>query len=495
MATKASALAFHHALTALAEDLTWFLACPEIRVLHIATSTTERPLVVTQVALSEGHGHNRSNFFVLEDAHTKDDDGWMARARQIAAIHEQHTARWAASGVSLHPILPVTKGKRDLVEAGWQLKQCLEAQRDVAELDGLVVVLAPSVLEKAKAFVKDIELLLQTPSLAPVRYIVVEVGKELALPLEKSFGKAVMCTECIVDPRQSSQEQNAMLAAAAVAPKGASPEASAGFAAPNEDMVAPPCCGKPARGSALSAEQKELLTKETGPSTALGGEAGELVRQRVAGAALAAREGRYRDAIALQNEALEPCREDVQYACILELILAAYQFSAGDRDEARETFADVVSRSEAAGLAAIAVQAHFGLAAMHAIKKDFRRSVSHYARAGVLAKEGQSPTLAIEAYRAAGQDALRGHAKKAAVIAWRNALAVADEAAAEAVKHSSAATVARALAKALRKGGSVDEADCLVAQADEYETGVRKTPEVTPTKAEPSDSEPSDVSE
>jgi len=454
----------------LDKDLTWFIKSPQIRVLHVATSGTERPVVMEQVAMAEGHGHNKSPFFVLEDAHTKDEDGWAARAKRIVAIHQERREFLAKEGYALDPVTPVAESKGGLIEAAWYLERCLEAQREVAVLDGLVVVLAPSVLEKAKDFAKDILSFVQTPSLERVRYIVVELGSELLRPLESALGEAMMSTTCVVDAARYSQEQDAALAAAAAAPVGAAPEVSAG-AAGAKDVVTPARHGKPPREKALSPEESEQLTKDMGPEAALLGEGGARLRQRVLGAALAVKEQHFDKAITLQNEAIQQCTDAglMQHAYILELTLATYLLHAGDKKQSRATFESVVSRSEVAGCTDVAIQALLGLGAVLALGKDFKESMRRYAHAASLAEKLPSPVLAIEAYRAAGQMALREHAEEAAVEAWKRALAVAKVSPPQDVAHSSAATVARALAKVMQSNGSLAAADSLLAQADEYE--------------------------
>ena len=462
----------HHVYEDLGEDLTWFLACPEMSVLHIATSLAERPGVMQQVALAEGHG--QSPFFVLEEAYTKDDDGWVARAEQMTVIHQARREAMAKVGISLGKILPVVPGKNNLAVFGWQLKQCIKAQRDIAEFNGLVVVFAPTVLEKAKNWVRDIVLMTQTPSLEAVRIIVIELGNTLVKPLQQAFGEAVMGTECVVDPARLRQEQKGLLAAMASAPEGASPEVSIGCAGP-KDVVA--CFGKPLRDSALSAEQSELLTKEFGPAAALVGAKGARLQRQIAGAALAAQEGRFHEAVTLQNEAIEACTAAglVQHALILELALANYLLGAGEKEQAGKTFESVASRAEAAGALEVAAQALVGLGAVLATQKDFEASVRRYAQAGRLAAVAQSPIFAMEAYRAAGQLALRNHAEKAAIIAWKQALEIAKASPGPALGHSSAPEVARALAKVMQKRRSFAAAKSLLAQADEYEA--RKTAE------------------
>jgi hypothetical protein len=460
----------HRVFADLAEDLTWFIKCPEIRLLHIATTGTERPVVVHQLALTEGHGHNKSPFFILEDAHTKDEQGWMARAERIAVIHDARRTAMASEGYRLPPIPALVHGAEPLAAMAWQLQQCLEAQHGIPELDGLMVVLAPTVLEQPQAFADSVLALVRAPALSNVRYVVIEMGDALAKPFSDALADAAMTSECAVDPAAYRQEMSDALAASAAAPVGASPEVAAGGAGP-KDVIAPPRFGKPPRDAAFTPEQEATLAKELGPAVALLGASGALLRQRVAGAALAMQERRFAAAIALQSEAATQCLQAglVQFACILEVALAAYFLHAEDRARSRATFESAAQRAEAAGLFDVAAQALLGLAAVLVIHGDLEGSTARYARAGELAQKGEMPILAIEAYRTAGQVALRAHAEGPAVIAWKRALTIAEGAPPEALAHSSAPTVARALAKVMQSRGSFDAAQSLLDQADEYE--------------------------
>jgi hypothetical protein len=460
----------HRVFAALADDLTWFIKCPEIRVLHVATSGTERPVVVHQLMLTEGHGHNRSPFFVLEDAHTKDDDGWMARAERVAVIHGARREAMAKEGYALRPIPPLAHGGAPLPAFAWQLEQCLDAQRDVPEVDGLVVVLAPAVLERPTAFAESVLSLVQGPSLARVRFIVVEVGDEVAVPVSSKLGDAAMCVACRVDPAHHRREQSEALAASAAAPLGASPEVSAGRAGP-KDVIAPPRHGKPPRDAAVSPEAQELLSKELGPAVALLGASGARLRHRLSAAALALQERRFGEAIALQSEACKQCLEAglSRLGCVLEITLATYLFHAGDVSRSRSAFETAASRAEAFAFADVTAQALLGLAAVLVVARDVEGATRQYVRAGELAETAGLPLLAIEAYRTAGQIALQARAEEAAVIAWRRALAVAEVTPPEPRGQSSAPTVARALAKVMEDRGSFASASSLLAQAEEWE--------------------------
>ncbi len=422
------------------------------------------------MALTEGHGHNKSPFFVLEDAHTKDEDGWLARAERVGVIHEARREAMATEGYQLAPIPALVHGGNGLASMAWKLEQGLNAQQSVPELDGLVVVLAPTVLEQPESFANDVLTLVRTPSLTRVRYIVVEVGNALTEPLASALGNAAQFSDCIIDPMVYRREQTETLAAAAAAPVGASPEVSMGGAGPKQ-VIAPPRHGKPPRDAVPSPEQKDLLAKELGPAVALLGPGGALLRQRIAGAALALQQQRFAAAIELQTAACKQCLEAglLRFACILEVTLAAYLLHAGEPARARTAFETAAARAETNGLFDVAAQALLGLGAVLIIQKDPERSTATYARAGELAQKAQEPLLAIEAYRTAGQVALRARAEAAAVAAWKRALTIADGAPPDVLAHSSASTVARALAKVMEGNGSFAAAQSLVAQAEDYE--------------------------
>ena len=460
----------HRVFATLADDLTWFIKCPEIRLLHIVTTGTERPVVVHQLALTEGHAHNKSPFFVLEDAHTKDDPGWMARADRIGVIHEERRTAMATEGYRLPPIPALAEGAEPLAALAWQVQQCLDAQKGLAELDGLMLVIAPTSLEQPQAFADSVLALVRSPAMSQVRFIVVELGSLLAKSFAIALGDKLMANECAVAPSVYRQEMSDALAASAAAPVGASPEVASGGAGP-KNVIAPPRFGKPARDAAFTPEQEALLAKELGPAVALLGPSGALLRQRIFGAALAMQERRFGEGVALQSEAAAQCFAAglVKIGCVLEVTVAGFLLYAGDGARARAAFGAAAERAEAVGLFDIAAQALLGLAAVLVIQGDLEPSTAAYARAGELAHKGEMPILAIEAYRTAGQVALRAHAEGAAVTAWRRALAIAEGTSPDALASSSAPTVARALAKVMQRNGSFAAAQSLLAQADDYE--------------------------
>lgn len=467
----------HAVFSALAADVTWFFLAPEIRVLHVATSGSERPVALHQLTLSEGHPHNRSPFFVLEDAHLAIESGWLARAERMAVIHAERRELLAKEGMSLGAIPALVHRPNELATFGEQLRQCLAAQRSAKELHGLVVVLAPGVVEESAALVTSIVALTKEPDFADVRFIVLELGDTLAPGIEKALGsEAVLRARCEVDPEVYRREHLAAMAAAASAPVGAAPEQLAGGAAPKG--VVPP--DQMTGGPTLD---PKLLEKELGAAAALMGAAGVALRQDILGAAVAVQEGKGARAIELQTKAVRACAGLPRLSCLLELILATYHLSAKNNAAATKTFEGVAARAEKLALLDIAALAFTGMGAVLAAsesRNDTRDAIGCYTRAGELAERNGEPMLAIESHRMAGQLAARMKAENGAIAAWKRALAVASTAAPEVAAFSSAPLAARALAKVLQTQGSLAAAKALLDQADEMERGVPEAPEPSP---------------
>lgn len=282
----------------LADDLTWFIKCPELRVFHVTTSPADRALVLALVARTEGHAHNRSPYFVLEESITSDDIGFRSRAHRIAATHAERRALLAKEGIALDPVAEVDDAAAPVVAFAGQLDGCLRAQANAKELHGLTVVLAPTIVQKGTTFVDELVRLVRTPQLALVRWILIEVvPAPLCAPLQSALGEAMLTATALVPEAERRADMEARLAGMAAAPAGASPQVQLGFAGPR-NVIAPPRFANLGRNP-QSPEVKALLAKELGPLAALVGEGGALLRRQIAGAALAARDGRHAEAAAL----------------------------------------------------------------------------------------------------------------------------------------------------------------------------------------------------
>jgi len=459
------------------EDLNWFIMCPEIRVLHIATGAGERATVVQQVAIAEFHGDNRSPFLVLEDAHTETDDGWLARTDRVRAIHEGRRKSMKEEGYQLHELLtPAEYHGNPVAVFAWTLVQALEAQRAVPELAGLVVVLAPTALENPGTFGESVQSFLRVPELSKVRFITIELGDAAAEHVLRGLGETGLRSACTVDPAETYRAQARLLAAMAAAPAGASREVSMGGAGPR-DRVAPPRARELEPKPPQSPEMAEAIAREIAAGAALVGGSGALLRRRITGAALAMGERRHVDALRLTSAACAQCWQQglLKLGCILETSMGTFGLAAGQSAYAEQAFQTAASRAEHHGLPDVASQALSGLGAALVLQGKLHEGAAAYSRAGEAAERAQVPMLAIEAYRSAGQVSLQAGVEGAAVATWQRALGVAGQAGPEVAGASSAPIVARALAAVMQRHGSHAAANSLFEQADQYERAAAAT--------------------
>ena len=222
--------------------------------------------------------------------------------------------------------------------------QCLKAQQGISVLDGLVVVLAPAILENSDDFTDSLLALMTQSSLAKVRWMVLELGDTVAKRLSRAKPGAVMLARCEVDPGIYRREHLAAMAAAASAPQGASSMQLAGGAGPKGVLA--PDDREAAQRAALA---PELLERELGPLAVLTGPSGITIRQDILNAALAMQEADPARAVALQAKAVLACAAIPRLASTLHLTLGTYQLEAGDAAAARHTFQEVAALSEGAG--------------------------------------------------------------------------------------------------------------------------------------------------
>ena len=466
--------------------------------MHIATGGDERPVVLEQVRLTEAHACNHSPFVVLEDAHTPEEPGWLMRAYRARTIHELRREAMAPEGYALGELPPLGDLGDPLAVFGVTLEQCLAAQASVPELAGLVVVLAPGVLEDAEALVIALLRLMSVDSLASVRFIVLELGSSAVPFLMRAFGsQAVMASTCIADAGEpedpasapAKRDQRALLAAAARAPVGASPEVRAGYAGA-KDVVAPTRAGQPPRDAPLAPEVQEQLARDLGPETALAGPLGAEVKRDILGAALAMQEQRYPDAIRMQAGACERCLGAgmAKLGAVLAITLATYRLHAGDSEGAIAGLGATVARASEDQMFDVLAQAHLALAAAFASSGAQVDSAVHYVLAGEAAEKAEAGLLAVEAYRLAGQLALAAGAEDVAVASWHAGLEVASGLPAEAARGSSAPLSARSLAKVYLARGDRASAATMLARAEVFEAGVAPGDGASPPKPGPAQS-------
>jgi tetratricopeptide (TPR) repeat protein len=459
-------------LRALAEDAAWFTRNKTLRLLHVVAPSDLRESVIGVVMGQEFHADNLSPFLRLEDAYSARSQRWEARALRV---REQHAARCEAMAKegqelpALPPLLP-EKGS-PLTAFAVLLRQVVDAR--CPPLDGLVVVLAPTRVEDARDWQRDVRVLLDAPRLSEVRWVVVEPECSTLDPVLEALGGRGLSNTCQVDEEALQEELGRMLDAASGAAPDAPGPAQVGAAWPR-GVVPPRRIGQPSP----SPDRVEASLKELGIAPGIAGEPGRQLRQKVLLAAQALRKGKV-EAIRLQREARDLCLQAglTREALLMDLVLAGYLTHLKQPAMALEQYEATFSRAKAERMLQMAAQAQLGMGALHLLDRKPELAASAYLRGAEAAKEAGIALLAIEGYRLAGQALMDMGKEPLAVQAWRSALAIAEQAPAAEAKASSAAETARALAAICRKHGLAAQASALEAQSLQLEQGEASPPQ------------------
>jgi len=448
--------AYARPLRDLYEKLTWFVRAKQVRLVHIVADSDLRPGALKVAAAMEFHPDNPSPFLVLEDA------GWPERTERARALHDAR--RETMASLPALPARPV--GLAPLPGFAAQLQQIVRARCE--PLDGLVVVLAPTRIEDEERWASDVEQLVLAQPLLPIRWIVVESGQQTLDALVQRLGDQALSVSCRIDREEERRDLDRQLDAMAECPASAPAAARAGAAWPKG--VKPP--ERPGTTKA-SPDVRSEIARRLGPAAALLGEGGAELQRKILGAAKAAREQRGPDAVRLQREARDFCRAAglEQEAIILELGLGAYAIQFGDRKLASRVYQEATEHAKQAALWDLAAQGQMALGALALVDKQVPSAVGAFARAAGHAQRSGIALLAIESWRMAGHAALKAGDEPSAIKAWRAALDVAGAAPPAEAAVSSAAETARALAEVCRKHGLKQQADALLAQADQLESG------------------------
>ena len=458
-------------LERLVDELRWFADAKELRALHVHTSPAMRLSVLQHIAAEEHFPGNRSAYLLLEAPAEGDDLGWAVRGEELAVDH----AELKETLEKLDP--PVLLGELRVAATGASSSQgallsfastLLSALGSLVDpLDGLVVALCPAWVNRDKEWKRDVAELLRQPTLAAVRWILVDVDEPLLQPLVRSFGEAGHEVDARVDPEEAAQDLASMIDQMKSAPAGASPAQLAGGAGPR---VAPP-----PRWDAVDdggAEASAARLNELGVPAALADTEGMRAMQvDVLSAAQSAQAGDFAGAIRHQGaacakaEALKLGRERL----VLELVRGGYLLQGGAVDAAARELEGLRDRCVAQSEHDLAVQAQMALAASLLLRRKRTDAAAAYAEAGRLGHATGSTILAIEGYRMAGQLLIDDGNVEQGAKAYGRALEAADAGEPLDRALSSAPDVARALAGVYRKHNLRVQAESLDAQAARLE--------------------------
>ncbi|WP_338872420.1 hypothetical protein [Myxococcus stipitatus] len=450
-------------LERLHEEATWFARLKTLRLMHVTTSMQLRDSVLEECAALEFHPDNLSPLFLLEGAHTTVEDGWTARAEQLRLTHEARREALATEGSTL-PALPAPPAKRTPPAAHFalQVHQVLNAKCE--PLDGALMVLCLSRVEKPRHFEDELRELVMDPTLEDARWVVVETDVCSLPRLLKELGEDALQVDAREDEARKHDAVKWLLA--------------------EDEEPAPPHAGT------------KSITPQLPPSRAVA------LRAEVMKAAMAFREGRRHDALKHQAAAVRMCVEWrlPAEATSMELILGSYLAAMAEDKEHRalaiKSYAAAAHTAREAGLPQEEVQALLSLGALQLqpvslgsrlTGRHVEEAAATYARAGRVAEDAKLSLLAIEGYRIAGQLAAgrRGMKEQAAPL-WSRALWIARGLPPSEAQATSAHEAARALAAHYRKNGDTTLADSLEAQALHLEEGTSpttSTPTPTPSPA------------
>ncbi|MBZ0116562.1 MAG: hypothetical protein K8H88_06200 [Sandaracinaceae bacterium] len=449
-------------LRKLYEDAGWFARARELKLLHVQCSSTLRDAALRVLAATEFHADNRSPFVVLAETHTVADDGWETRSKRIVKHWDERFAASMLDGLELGELEQrAPTSSAPLVAFGVWLARVLDALRP--PLKGLVVVLAPTRVEDAASFERDLTELVARRELRAVRWMVLELGNAPLGGLIASLGSAALSCRCAEDT--DALDRDLATIAGGMDPVANGP-ARSGAAWPRG--ILPPSRPGERTPTRAQEEQRDLDLAAAGINVVLAGPDGTRMKQHMLLASVAARKQASADAFTHQLAATRIAYDAgaTREALLQHLVLAGYYHSFGHVPEAEREYATVAQRAEEWGCALETAQAHLALALFAALGKRHAEAAEHYSVAAVAAQRADALTMAIECWRLAGQLAVELGLETRAIECWRRAIELVHEGTVELAKASSAPEAARQLARLLRSRGLHAQADALDLQAN-----------------------------
>ncbi|WP_224240705.1 tetratricopeptide repeat protein [Hyalangium gracile] len=449
------------------QDASWFTRARELKLLFIRSSGDLRSSLLKLLPAMELHYDNRSPWIVFEDSRTDEEDGWQARTNRLVQAWEKRREQLAEEGLQAPalPSLPAPASNTRPGKARPPEERVAGFARTASALlrilpspqSGLVVVLAPSIVENVPALEEELGRLLASADLKDCRFVLLlDADVDVPKTLLKGCGPRALTCECIVDSKSQDKDLEAMLAQE-------TPLAGPRGVVPPRRIDDPP--DEPS-------EERDAALRAAGINPAFVKDAPHL-RKLVFGAALAMKQGRGPDAVRLQREAKELAErlEMHQVRVICQMTLASYLSGLGQRDKAVRELEDAVACAEKHALLEQASQAYLALGLLHALGKKPPEAAKAYSQAAKAATAAKVPLLAIEAWRLAGQIALQMKAEPQAVSCFKEAIGIAQGSDPQVVQLSSAPEAARRLATVCHDRGLAAQAASLFEQADQMERG------------------------
>ncbi|MBX3273065.1 MAG: hypothetical protein KF729_22570 [Sandaracinaceae bacterium] len=389
-------------LLALSDQASCFVRIRRHRVQHVRVTAELREAALSILLAMEHHGENRAPWLLVPDATSGPDRGWLARVERLRADHATRRAAFLDAG---HPFgalaLPDAPGALEgpVGAFGAMVRAYRHALPDF--LDGLVVVLAPTRVERSEAWRAELVALVTASELEGVRFVLVceDHGDLLDAP---ELAGLVRFVDCTLDPSAVRDDTVTLLASF-------EPGHGLGVAAtrdhpplrPTEEKLGRP---RPARSAEASVTEAVLM------------------------AAARAEQGERARAIEWQIAA---CRradaaERPDLAARARLLLAGMLQAAERTRAALGQYARAAEIAEGVpGLEPVAASARlaYGVGLWSLGRSD--EALAELARAARLAEGAAQFAIAIAALRHAGQLAHEQATPDAAARAWARAVALA----------------------------------------------------------------------
>lgn len=450
---------FSDPLNLLHKDGSWFARAHELRLWVVRHDENLRGPVLTLLPKLEFHADNQSAWPVLPDPHTKADRGWQLRANRLAEDWQRRVEAFAGTSVVQGAVAAVQHPRG--LEA-FRLTATAIGQALSGPLRGLVVVLAPTVVEDPVALESALTELMGDPALQRCRWVLVldlDVPQPRVL-LDALGSKHSLTTVCRVDEAQQRRDLDAMLDCGDPTRFGLA--GPVGVTPPRRVDDPPP----------LPKEQRDAALRARGIEPALIDRAPE-IRVKVLQASIAMKEGRGVEAVERQREARDLSADigTPELWIILQVTLASYLSGMGQRGIAKRELGLAIERSRAEELGRLEAQSLLALGMLHALDGETVEAVRAYTEAARVAERSGELVLAIESWRTAGQLAAGHRQDQAAANALQQALRLASGLPPADAKASSAPEAARQLAAIYDRRGMTAQAASLYVQADALERG------------------------